>query len=77
MIETLHDRFDEDLVAEELTQDETDTEDGFPETSHVGQQVIDVLHSSLEDRRLTVFLEVEVHVNILLCTLKIFLSVEG
>jgi hypothetical protein len=26
---------------------------------------------------LTVFLEVEVHVNILLCTLKIFLSVEG
>lgn len=37
VVESLHNRLDEDLIAKELTQHEADTEDGFPEPSDVGK----------------------------------------
>jgi hypothetical protein len=37
VVESLHDRLHEDLIPEELTQHEADTEYGFPEPSDVGK----------------------------------------
>jgi hypothetical protein len=37
VVESLHNRLDEDLIAKELTQHEADTEDGFPEPSDIGK----------------------------------------
>jgi hypothetical protein len=73
VVETFHDGFYEDLVTEKLGKDKADTEDGFPETADVGEEVVDVLDTSLIDGRLAVFFEVEMHVYIICQLLQILL----